>query len=333
MQFGVLLDHQYDKGDDVQSRIPELIDFVETIRDLGFDSVFGIHHYLSTLRTFQPMTLLARLLPHTGTMNVGTGVLIVPLVSPVHHAEEVASLDQLSGGRLIFGVGAGYRENEFAAFDVPLGERFGRMWESIEVIQRLWTGEPVDHDGRYFTLVGAECSILPLQRSGPPIWVGSGSSKVIEHIGREGLPWLAAGNAKRNWVLGNMKTYRDTMVASGHALGNRTYPIHRDLCIGDSEDDAYASVVAYVRRSYVEYAPFGMEWMGTNFADVTRKAGIFGNPEEVVAKLRDFIEAGFNHFVFRVQWLGCPNEISVRTLERFAREVAPELRRLAVSAG
>jgi len=332
MRFGILLDHQYAKEDDVQARLPELIDFVETIRDLGFDSVFGIHHYLSTLRTFQPMTLIARLLPHTGSMQVGTGILILPLVHPVHHAEEVASLDQLSGGRLVLGVGAGYRENEFRAFGVDRSERMGRLWESLEVMRLLWSGEPAEFDGRFFKLAGDECSILPVQRPSPPVWVGSGSPGVIARVARAGLPWLTAGNAKRKWALGNLETYRAELRSAGHDEQQHTFPIHRDLCIGDSADDAYASVAEYIRRSYREYAPFGMEWMQTKFDDVSRKAGIFGDPEQVVRQLREYAAAGYNHFVFRVQWLGCPREISIRTLERFANEVAPELRRAAAAS-
>ena len=74
MRFGILLDHQYAKEDDVAQRVPELVSFVETIRDLGFDSVFGIHHYLSSLRTLQPLSMLARLVDASGSMQIGTGI-------------------------------------------------------------------------------------------------------------------------------------------------------------------------------------------------------------------------------------------------------------------
>jgi alkanesulfonate monooxygenase SsuD/methylene tetrahydromethanopterin reductase-like flavin-dependent oxidoreductase (luciferase family) len=326
MRFGILLDHQYRKGDDLQRRLPELIEFVQAVRDLGYDSLFGIHHYLSTLATFQPLALLSRLVDHTGSMQIGTGILILPLQHPVHAAEELATLDQLCGGRLVVGVGAGYRENEFRAFGIDRSERLPRMWESLEVLEALWSGGPQTHAGGFYALDGDELSVLPVQRPYPPIWIGSGAPSVVAEIGRRGYPWLTAANAKRNWTLGNLDSYKRELAASGHAATDHEFPIHRELHIGDSPDDAFAEVSEYMWRSYREYAPFGLDYMTSKFEDVARKSGLFGTSEQVSAGIRDYASHGYNHFVFRTQWLDCPLETSLRTLERFAREVMPALR-------
>lgn len=326
MRFGILLDHQYEKGDDLTRRISELVAFVEAVRDLGYDSVFGIHHYLSGLRTLQPLSLLARLVDASGSMQIGTGILIVPLVHPVHLAEDVATLDQLSGGRFILGVGAGYRDEEFAAFGIDKSERFRRMVESLEVMTRLWSGGSVTHHGEFFDLDGAELSMLPAQRPHPPIWMGANSPVGIKRAARLGLPWLASGNVKRNWAVGNLAMYREELVAAGHADEGRTYPIHRDLAVADSREEAIALVGEYVLRSYREYAPYGLDYFDTMFEEFKAKSFFFGTPDDVASKIDDFVAAGFNHFVFRVQWLGCPPEVSLSIVERFAAEVMPRFR-------
>lgn len=326
MRFGILLDHQYDRADDVAARLPELVDLVQTVRDLGFDSVFGIHHYLSNLRTLQPLQLLARLVDHTGSMQIGTGIYIVPLTHPVQLAEEVATLDQLSGGRFVLGAGAGYRTEEFEAFGIPRKERTSRMVESLEVMTRLWSGEEVTHHGEHYRLDGVRLSMLPVQRPHPPIWIGANSPAAIERAARLGHPWLASGNVKRNWAVGNLAAYREALVAAGHEDVGRTYPIHRDLSIADTREEAIARVEPYVRRSYGEYTGYGLDYFDTMFEEFKEKSFFFDTPDGVAARIEDFAAGGFDHFVFRVQWLGCPREVSLGILERFAAEVMPRFR-------
>src|SRR6056297_2452262 len=139
MKFGLALDHQYERGDDLGRRIDELVELTELARDIGFSSVYGIHHYLAPLQTLQPLTLLARLVPSSGAMSLGTGIYLAGLPHPVHVAEEVATLDQLSGGRAVLGVGAGYRDEEFDSFGIQRSSRGRRLVESIEVMRRLWS--------------------------------------------------------------------------------------------------------------------------------------------------------------------------------------------------
>src|SRR5690606_9411055 len=123
-----------------------------------------IHHYLSSLSTPQPLPLLSRLIDHSGTMQIGTGILILPLAHPVHWAEEIATIDQMSGGRFVLGIGAGYREDEFNSFGIDRRTRVSRMNEALECMQKLWTGEKVSHRGKHFELRDVRCSVLPVQK-------------------------------------------------------------------------------------------------------------------------------------------------------------------------
>ena len=153
MKFGIQLNHEYEKGDDLQLRMDELIAQTECARDCGYSQLNGLHHYLSSLATFQPLPLLSRLVPHSGDMKLGIGVYLT-LESPVQMAENFATLDQMSGGRLVLGLGGGYRPNEFAAFGIDRPSRWSRCLETVEVVRKLWSGEEVNHRGRHFTIEG-----------------------------------------------------------------------------------------------------------------------------------------------------------------------------------
>lgn len=335
MRFGVLLDHQYAKGDPLAPRIGELVEQTQTARDLGFDSVFGIHHYIGSLQSLQPLSLMSRLIDHSGEMQIGTGILILPLGHPVHWAEEIATIDQLSGGRFVLGIGSGYRENEFASFGLRRSQRTRRMVESLSVMEQLWSGEPVVHRGDHFQIDGEVCSVLPVNGT-VPVWIGANSPAGIARAARLGHSWLAPGNVKRNWAIGNLATYREESAAAGHAAEGRTHPLHRDLYIADTREEAMAFADTFPRRSYAEYAQYGMDYFETLWDEIKAKAFFFGTPDDVVAQIEDFAAGGFNHFVFRVQWLGCPHETSLAILQRFADEVLPRVRAnidVEVSAG
>ncbi|GAA2733355.1 LLM class flavin-dependent oxidoreductase [Actinocorallia aurantiaca] len=329
MRFGILLDHQYAKGDDLRARTGELVELVQHIRDCGYDSVFGVHHYLSNLATPQPLPVLSRIIEHSGDMQLGTGILILPLGHPVHWAEEVATLDQMSGGRFVLGVGAGYREDEFASFGVDLAKRSSRMFESLEVMKKLWSGEEVHHEGAHFRLDGVRCSVLPYERPHPEIWVGANGPVGIKRAARAGYSWLAPSNVKRNWAVGNLEAFRAELAAHGEDEPGRTYPIQRDLCIADSREEAFALAGEYARRSYGSYVEYGMDYFESMWQDICEKALFFGTPDDIAAKIQDFASAGFDHFVFRVQWLGCPPEVSHRIIERFAKEVMPRFKEVS----
>ncbi|GAB3834538.1 LLM class flavin-dependent oxidoreductase [Dactylosporangium cerinum] len=326
MKFGILLDHQYEPGDDLHRRTGEIVEYVQHVRDLGYDSVFGIHHYLSSLSTPQPLPLLSRLIDHSGTMELGTGILILPLGHPVHWAEEIATIDQMSGGRFVLGIGSGYRDDEFASFGIERRTRVSRMNEALDVMRQLWTGAPVTHKGKHFELDGVTCSVLPVQRPHPPVWVGANGPIGIARIANQGLPWLAPSNVRRNWAVGNLADYRRLRSAAGFSEDGAVFPIHRDLCVADSFDDAYAIAGEAVQRSYGEYVQYGMDYFETQWEGIKEKALFFGSPDDIAAKVRDFADAGFNHFVFRAQWLGLPIARSIEIVERFAREVMPRFR-------
>ena len=149
-------------------------------------------------------------------MLLGTGILLLPMFHPVHVAEEFATLDHLSGGRVILGVGAGYRDNEFAAFGVDPETRFRRLDESLRLIRALWTGEPVTHDGEFYPQTDATIGIRPLTPGGPPIWIGAGGKKAVRRAARLGDAWYAPGNSpSRRFLPEHLAVYNDALAEYG----------------------------------------------------------------------------------------------------------------------
>jgi alkanesulfonate monooxygenase SsuD/methylene tetrahydromethanopterin reductase-like flavin-dependent oxidoreductase (luciferase family) len=137
---------------------------------------------------------------------------------------------------------------------------------------------------------------------------------------------LAPSNVRRNWAVGNLHDYKGFREDAGFSNVGAVFPIHRDLCVADDFEQAWEIAGDAVKRSYGEYVQYGMDYFESQWEGIKHKALFFGSPDDIAAKVQDFSDAGYNHFVFRAQWLGLPLEESVRIVERFAREVMPRFR-------
>src|SRR5262244_1399400 len=149
MKVGLFVTNQQNLATDMVSALDEQFAMVRHARDRGWNSLLTGQHYLNEgdNQQLQTVPFLARLAAEAGEMTIGLGILLLNLHNPVYTAETVATLDVISRGNLIFGVGLGYREVEFAAFGVPRGERVKRFEEYLALIQRLWTEDSVSYDG------------------------------------------------------------------------------------------------------------------------------------------------------------------------------------------
>jgi len=151
LKLGLLINSQYVAGESMPDKIQESVEQVKAAREAGFDLICAAQHYLAApYQMSTTMPLLARLAAEAGDMEVAATIILLPLHNPVEIADSVATLDAICGGRFIFGIGLGYREEEFAAFGVEPSERVGRMREALELIKLLWTEEEVEFNGRYY---------------------------------------------------------------------------------------------------------------------------------------------------------------------------------------
>ena len=327
MQFGILASHQYPREVNLRDSLRDLFSLIEYSAELGYDSVFAIHHYVANLQTPQVISMTASLLQCSGKMKVGTAILLLPFIHPVHVAEEYATLDQLSGGRIILGVGAGYRDEEFSAFSLSKRERGSRIAESVEVIRKLWSGEPVFHKGKHFELTGQRISVTPIQAGGPPIWIGAGAFKAIERAARIGDAWLAPGNSpSEDWFSEALSRYNGALNESGRSGVISERPVIVELFCAATDDIAREQSLPFIKNEYFTYSDYKqLEWQKSKFDFLWENRFLVGSPITIAKKVIELSAHGFNHIIFRPFWIGMPISLARESVRLVATEVRPLL--------
>lgn len=162
------------------TQLDEMVDYLQAAEELGFETAFVIDHLIVTPPAYSTtwldaLTVLTALAARTKKIKLGPLVLVLPLWNPVRLAKVVATMDFLSGGRVILGLGVGWNQKEFELFDVPLRRRGVRTTESIEIMKRVWTEDDIHHQGEFYTLNGVTIEPKPVQKPHPPIWIGGGT--------------------------------------------------------------------------------------------------------------------------------------------------------------
>src|SRR5882672_6199167 len=172
--------------------IDELADLVGLVDRCGYDSMWVGDHVAFTIAIFDPLMQLAQAAVLSRRLVFGTDVYLLPLRHPTPVAKQVSTLDHLTEGRFIFGVGVGGEfPKEYEACGVPLAERGARLSESLAVLHKLWTGQPATHDGRFFKFENVTMQPPPRQAGGPPIWCGGRSEPALRRVGRLTDGWMS----------------------------------------------------------------------------------------------------------------------------------------------
>jgi alkanesulfonate monooxygenase SsuD/methylene tetrahydromethanopterin reductase-like flavin-dependent oxidoreductase (luciferase family) len=254
-------------------------------------------------------------------MLMGTNILVMPLLNPVHVAEDAVTLDLLSGGRYVLGMGVGYREAEFNTFNVPLKERVPRLTESVEIMRRLWTEDRVTYRGKIFDLENLGIGLKPQRPGGPPIWIGGVVDAAVKRAAQIGDAWLITNFAHLNVLVPQMKMYRETLAEVNKPFPDEV-PITRECYIGPSRKQALEECKAALQYKYGAYSSWGLdkqsegaESFNQNFEDFVKDRFIVGDKafvKDEIQRYRDLL--GVNHFVMRVQWPGLGHDKVLRTI-------------------
>jgi alkanesulfonate monooxygenase SsuD/methylene tetrahydromethanopterin reductase-like flavin-dependent oxidoreductase (luciferase family) len=328
MKFGILASHQFFPGADLPRSIGEVIEIVQLARELGYDSVFTINHFLGNLHTPQTISMTARLIDHSGTMQLGTGILVLPLFHPVHVAEEFATLDQLSGGRVILGVGAGYRKEEFNSFGIDIEHRGGRLSESIQLIRALWTDERVTYTGKHFTVQNQRIGIPPLQKGGPKIWVGAAARLPVQRAAAIGDSWFIPGSSPgQGYLPKHIAIYDEALARNGKPVEGIERPILKEMFVDEDGERARRVAVEHMKREYAAYGEYeALQWFNSRWQELVENALLVGTPAEVIAKIEGLAKHRINHVVMRTSWAGMDVQEAERNLKLFAEKVAPRFK-------
>jgi alkanesulfonate monooxygenase SsuD/methylene tetrahydromethanopterin reductase-like flavin-dependent oxidoreductase (luciferase family) len=289
----------------------------------GFASLWVPHHYLThPMQMLAPVPVLSYLLRDAEGMTIGTNILIMPLLHPVHVAAEAVTLDLMSGGRYVLGIGVGYRDAEFETFNVPLKERASRMDESIEVMRRLWREDRITHSGRHFRIDDLGIGLKPQHEGGPPIWLAAVVDAAVRRAARLGDAWLITNFAHLSVLVPQMAMYRTQLAQAGKPFPVEV-PITRECYVGSTQARALEECRAALEYKYGAYSAWGLdkqskgaESFAQPFEEFIKDRFIIGDRAFVKDEIERYRELlGVNHFIMRVQWPGLEQAKALNTIK------------------
>jgi alkanesulfonate monooxygenase SsuD/methylene tetrahydromethanopterin reductase-like flavin-dependent oxidoreductase (luciferase family) len=267
-----------------------LLELAGRAADAGFDSIWVGDSLLARPR-HEPLTLLAGVAGRVRGLELGTAVLLPALRNPVLLAHQVATLDQIAEGRLILGVGIARDvpdiRAEFAAAGVPFEKRVGRMLEGLKLARALWSGEPVDWDGRWKVVEGV-LAPTPHRPGGPPIWGAGSLPASLERAGRIFDGWLPNGVDPAQWRQ-QWDEIKRVAREAGRDSGRLTGAMYLTLTIDEDAVRANERLDAYLEHYY-----------GQPAATLRRRQSCYAGPAAgAVAWLASYAAAGVQHLVLR----------------------------------
>lgn len=322
MQFGLFGSAQAKRGgpnDDSGAGFREFVERNVEAEALGFHSTFLVeHHFTGFGQVSATLNLLTWIGARTTTLRLGTAVLVLPWHNPVLLAEQIATLDLLSGGRVDAGIGKGYRLHEFDGFRISIEEADARFEECLEVMTKAWTSEtPWSHQGAYWQFNEVVVEPPSAQRPHPPLWMGAGSPESIKQVAALGFNMLLGQFDSFEKISEEIALFRAEVESRGRTYDPMSVAVARSVNILDTAaeyEQALETRMAGRRRTQqLARQP--------NFQD-TRAAAeagtLYGSPDDVEAKLQALRAAGVEYVL-----LNTPGGLP--TLRRFAQEVMPRL--------
>jgi len=336
VQFGLMLRGQFPLGDDMRLRLQEMMEQVRTAQALGYDSITKGQHFSGhPFQGPQQLPFLAMVAAAAPGLRLNAGIILLSLHKPLDLAETLATIDVASGGKLIFGIGLGYREVEFRAFGTTQSERVPRMVENLEAIKRLWAEEKVTMKGSHFELIEASCPIKPLQKPHPPVWVGANSDPGIRRAAEIGDCWYINPHNRMDTIERQLDIYRKELDRLGKPFP-KELPMRREAFVARTREEAMRLCRPYLETKYKSYHEWGQgrampkedNKLDQEFNALLEERFIIGSPDEVaeqIVRLNRLL--GVNHLIMSIQWPGMPQGLALDTMHLFAGEVFPKVRR------
>jgi alkanesulfonate monooxygenase SsuD/methylene tetrahydromethanopterin reductase-like flavin-dependent oxidoreductase (luciferase family) len=296
-------------------------DFIEYIKDadrLGYESVFLVeHHFTGVGQLSASLNLLTYLAAVTRRIRLGTAVLVLPWHNPALLAEQVATLDVLSGGRVDLGIGRGYRKAEFEQFCIPIAEAQERFDECLELMQKAWTTEGrFTHEGKHWRYNQIVVEPEPVQRPHPPIWMAGGSPESITRVATSNFNLLLDQVGSMALTFDRLRTYLDTQEKNGRPRDAGRVAVARALHVVRNEAE---------RKKALERRAENLK----NIGELARKPGstealvddgaLIGTPDEIIEKIQRLADGG-------VEYILLTNAVVTReSLLEFSQEIMPHV--------
>jgi len=336
MKVGLILNNQHPPGADMVSSLHEQLAMVRAARDGGWDSLLASMHYLEDgAVALQQVPYLARMAAEAGEMTLGVAIYLLNLHNPVETAENIATLDIISRGNFVFGIGLGYRDVEFNAFGIRKGQRVARFEACLDIVKRLWAGEEVSYESDWCTLDKVRLNLLPVQRPHPPIWFAGNHDNAIRRAARLGDTWYINPHATLQTNQRQMGLFVEERKAAGLPMPTEV-PCRKEIFCGRTRAEALDMARPYIAAKYKLYTDWGQdkvmpddERLDLPFEELAKDRFIVGDPEDCYEQLRPWWETlGVTHFVFRTHFVGMPMSSAMHSIRMISQELLPALHRL-----
>jgi alkanesulfonate monooxygenase SsuD/methylene tetrahydromethanopterin reductase-like flavin-dependent oxidoreductase (luciferase family) len=341
MNFGTFLLLQSPSAQPSHEVYARGIELAQVAEELGYHSVWLAEHHFSTYGYLsRPNQLATYIAAKTTRLRVGTAVIVVPLHHPLIVAEEIATLDVLSGGRLDVGLGRGYQQYEFGRLGLELNSARQRWDESVDVIVKALEGKPFTYQGELFQIPETSVFPQPVQQPRPPIWVTAQSSESVEATVRRGFNVLTGGFGVPLERLAEFRRLVDAVVARVSLPQPPSIGVQRAVYVTDSQADARAAaeearwnmrVTLSLRHNYERVEggrAIPVEAPNEpDTDDLLDRFLVIGTPDTCVRQIERISQlVGISHFNCSF-WFGDLSQARVlRSMELFAREVMPAFR-------
>ena len=320
MRFGMFGSAQAGRGGPDTDSGAGFREFVERnieAEALGYHSTFLVeHHFTGFGQVSATLNLLTWIGALTSTLRLGTAVTVLPWHNPVLLAEQIATLDLLSEGRVDAGIGKGYRLKEFEGFAMPVEEADARFEECLEVMLKAWTSDsPWSHRGKYWQYDNIVVEPPSTQKPHPQLWMGAGSPRSVKQVAQLGFNMLLGQYDSFDMIVDEIAMYKSEIESLGRTFDPMSVAVARSVNIVNSNDEyeeAMNNRMAARRRTQ-EHA------LQSSFQDTreaTEAGTIYGSLEHVTKEIQTLRDVGIEYVL-----LNCPAGIS--TLRRFAKDVIP----------
>ncbi len=279
-------------------------EFSRRAEALGYHSLWTQEQIIGATPVLEPISLLCHVAAVTETIGLGTAVVIASTRNPVHLAKQLATLDQMSGGRLIAGLALGGRRRQYALLGGPSERRVHHFTESVEVIRALWTEAKPRYDGHFWKLDGESIAPRPLQRPHPPIWMGGRHPNGLRRAARIADGWMGAGSTSTAEFRGHAAALREHLAERGRdgfAVSKRVY-----VALDDDAERAERRLA---------------HWFGERYgnAEMAARVSVWGGEQRCVDGLAEVVEAGAGMLMLN------PVFDHMEHLEALIRDVVPKL--------
>jgi len=333
MQFGIFGSAQAQSGEfgpETGQGFRDYLDYGVEAEALGFKSSFLVeHHFTGWNQVSATLMLQTALAMRTRTLRLGSAVIVLPWHNPVLLAEQAATLDQISNGRLDFGIGKGYRHGEFHGFAIPPAEADARFEESVEVMTRAFTSRTrFSHRGRFWQFDDIVVEPPPSQQPHPPFWVAAASEASIRRAAARGFNLMLDQYASPEAHGKRIALYRAELEAHGGRFDPMRVAVARQLYVARTKaeaEEALARAAKHTARTVEVSRTPGTEVAGSHVlgyagtAGATEAHALYGTPDDIVRGIEPLRRAGAEYLLLTAVTGG------QEQLRRFARDVMPAL--------